>query len=107
MERNTGLAVRLLGYIQSNDHEGIGLYRSELRQYFENDPASKEFAEDQSWMVVDYHLRLLESAGFVTKESDIDGKNDLDNFELTWAGHEYFDENAPSDYVGVLDVRFL
>lgn len=99
MERNTTWAVSLLGYIVNNDHEGIGLYRSELRLLFERDP-TVEVENGQSSVALDYHLRLLESAGFVTKETDIDGKNDFDNFELTWAGHHHFEENAPSEHKG-------
>lgn len=106
MKRNTEIAVHLLGYIELHDHEGIGLYRSELREYFENDSISGEVPEDQAWVVVDYHLRLLETAGFVTRDPDIEGKIGLDNIELTWAGHEYFENNAPSNFVGNLNVRF-
>ncbi|MBS3183737.1 hypothetical protein JIQ88_01410 [Pseudomonas sp. PCH44] len=107
MKRKIEFAVHLLGFIERNDHEGIGLYREELRQLFENDPISGEVAEDQTWVVVDYHLRLLETAGFVTREADIDGKIGEDNFELTWAGHEFFEKNAPSHFSGDLKVRFL
>ena len=106
MERSEEFAVSLLGYIERNDHDGVGLYRSELRKLFEDDPGSKDVSEDQKWVVADYHLRLLESAGFVTRDPDSEGKNDLDNYELTWAGHEYFEKNAPSDFVGIFDVHF-
>lgn len=94
MERNKRFAVHLLGYIERNDHEGIGLYRSELRYLFESDSISGEVPEDQAWVVVDYHLRLLETAGLLTREAEIDGKIGEDNFELTWAGHEFLDANS-------------
>lgn len=98
MERNTGWATSLLEYIEQRDHEGIGLYRDELRHLFEDDQGTHGVETNELWVVVDYHLRLLETAGFITKEADEDGKIGLDNFELTWAGHEYLENNRPHDF---------
>ncbi|WKL53342.1 DUF2513 domain-containing protein [Pseudomonas kielensis] len=99
-------SISLLGYIQNQDHEGIGLYRSEIRQLFENDPEVSDDAKEESWVVADYHLHLLETAGFVVQTpSQEQGDRDHDNFELTWEGHNFLDEHGPTEYFDFTDIN--
>ncbi|WP_433734978.1 DUF2513 domain-containing protein [Pseudomonas monteilii] len=101
MERNEELAVTLLSYIEAEDHEGVGLYRKELRNLHENTLVGADVDSTQVLLQVDYHLHLLETAGFVTREAEGEkGRDELDIFELTWAGHDFLAKNTPLDFSG-------
>ncbi|MBA6092840.1 hypothetical protein H4C81_28930 [Pseudomonas monteilii] len=94
MQRNKELALELLATIVSEDHGGGGLYREEIQAVLdEKYPDHEEGRRD----AVDYHLHLLETAGFLKFTQN--GKDD-DNYEVTWAGHDYLEKNAPLDFIG-------
>lgn len=100
MHRNKGLVVRLLSYIQDRDLDGYGLYRAELKECLESDTSAKLGDVPSALNALDYHLYLAETAGFVIRTpSEEEGDKAGDNFELTWAGHEYLAAEAQSKYL--------
>lgn len=93
MKRNTELAVNLLLFLeQAEDAEG--LVRHELKKVLDESLKESPMTEEQRWDALDYHLRLLQTAGFVTMTPSTDGVAH-DDFDLTWAGHDYLDANRP------------
>lgn len=91
MRRNKEWARQLLTILaESDEGGGVGLFRSELRQLFEDSASSLGMGAQELEDAVDYHLHLLETAGFV--KFDPDEENSLDDtFMLTWSGHDYLD----------------
>jgi hypothetical protein len=86
MQRNDALAKELLEIIVSEDNSGGGLYRSEIHAIFlERYPNAAAGHED----AINYHLHLLETGGFLKASYDEEVDMDLDNFEVTWAGHDF------------------
>ncbi|WP_263226503.1 DUF2513 domain-containing protein [Pseudomonas alabamensis] len=96
MFRQKELAVKLLSLIEEHDIEGAGLDRSEIMAWLKLDAKAKDAEQLDHWNTVDYHLRLLATAGFIVyTPSKLIGDTETDNFELTWSGHEYLDGNRP------------
>ena len=87
MKRNNELAKEILEIVSSEDNSGGGLYRSEILGVFTERYSSQE---DGLEPAVSYHLHLLETAGFL-KITRTD--HDDDNFEMTWAGHDFMEAN--------------
>lgn len=90
MRRNKEWAVQLLVFIEENDAEGVGLTRRELRGFFAEYQESRGENASNLWDVVDYHLSLLESGGFITRiiYDEEEHDREADDFMLTWAGHD-------------------
>lgn len=85
MFRNKVLAKEILQLIAAEDNGGGGLHREEIHGvYAERYPNHEAGRVD----ALNYHLLLLETAGFV-KVTRAD--HDEDNFEMTWAGHDFID----------------
>ncbi len=104
MRRNKDLAIRLLSYIEDRDSEGLGLYRAELKECLKNDPNAKLGDVHSALDALDYHLHLVETAGFVVCTlSELEGDRAGDNFELTWAGHEYLAAAGPLEHFDLTD----
>lgn len=85
MFRNKVLAKEILELIAAEDNAGGGLYREEVCGVF-----AERYPDHEPGRVgaLNYHLHLLETAGFVkVTRSD----HDEDNFEMTWAGHDFID----------------
>lgn len=86
MQRNSELAKEILEIIIAEDNGGGGLYRDEIHGVFaERYPDHEAGRFDH----IEYHLLLLVSGGFVTFTADDEGDRDQDNFEMTWAGHDF------------------
>ena len=90
MRRIKDWAAQLLVFIEENDAEGVGLTRQELRRFFTEYQVSLGESASNLWDVVDYHLSLLESGGFVTCKiyDEYEHDREADDFMLTWAGHD-------------------
>lgn len=101
MKRNTELAVSLLLFLEQVE-DAEGLVRHELKALLEKSEHASSMTSEQLWDALDYHLRILQSAGYVTVSQSNEGVAH-DDFELTWAGHDYLDENRPN----VLDFSDL
>ncbi|ATB63291.1 hypothetical protein [Pseudomonas mosselii] len=84
MERNTKLAKEILDIIIAEDNGGGGLYRDEIHGVFEERYRSHPSHYDH----VEYHLHLLETGGLVRLTRD-DSDREKDNFDMTWAGHDF------------------
>ena len=95
MKRNTELAVSLLLFLERVE-DAEGLARHELKTLLEQSEHASSMPSEQLWDTLDYHLRILESAGFVVETASSEGTAH-DDFELTWSGHDYLDENRPSE----------
>ncbi|MFJ4056556.1 hypothetical protein ACIPZC_24340 [Pseudomonas sp. NPDC089743] len=95
MHRDKGIALRLID-ILVEEPTGAGMHRAELRQEFSETDLGAGLNTEDLWNLVDYHLRLLETAGFVkmTKDEDAAINTEFDYFEMTWAGHNYQEQNA-------------
>lgn len=107
MLRQKELAIQLLSILEEHDSEGAGLYRSDLMESLETEPKAKADAQLERWNIVDYHLRLLATAGFIVfTPSDVKGDTATDNFELTWSGHDYLDANRPAELFDA-NIRFV
>lgn len=89
MRRNKLWANQLLDIVVDNDQGGGGLFREEIRRLFAGSDSGQGFTSEELWEAVDYHLHLLVTAGFLTFTGDDENNWDLDNFQMTWAGHEY------------------
>ena len=87
MQRNIALAKEILEVVSTEDNSGGGLYRSEILGVFTERYAHQGYGLEPA---VSYHLNLLETAGFV-KVTRTD--HDDDNFEMTWAGHDFIEAN--------------
>lgn len=87
MKRNNALAKEILEVISTEDNGGGGLYRSEILGVF-----AEKYDHQGSGLepALSYHLHLLETASFV-KVTRVD--HDDDNFEMTWAGHDFIEAN--------------
>ena len=87
MQRNKALAKEILEIVSTEDNSGGGLYRSEILGVLTERHAQQVHGLESA---VSYHLNLLETAGFVKiTRSD----HDNDNFEMTWAGHDFIEAN--------------
>lgn len=103
MKRNTELAATLLLFLeQVEDDEGLA--RHELKERLGQSKHASSMSSEQLWDTLDYHLRLLQSAGFVTITPSSQGFAH-DDFELTWDGHDYLEDNRPSEPFTV-DVKW-
>lgn len=85
MQRNSNLAKEILEIIIAEDSAGGGLYREEIHGVFAERHGDHGSGRDE---YVEYHLLILESGGFVKRTKD-NGDRNQDNFELTWAGHDF------------------
>lgn len=87
MQRNKALAKEILEIVSTEDNSGGGLYRSEILGVF-----TERYADQGDGLedAVRYHLHLLETAGFVKITRT---NHDDDNFEMTWAGHDFIEAN--------------
>jgi hypothetical protein len=90
MQRDESVAITILRTILFLDSDGEGYYRkdfySAVRQILEMTVGESELVN-----MVDYHLHLLETAGFVLCDPELEGGHGLDSFLLTWRGHDYLD----------------
>ncbi|QXI49148.1 DUF2513 domain-containing protein [Pseudomonas anuradhapurensis] len=86
MQRNSELAKEILESIIIEDHGGGGLYREEIHAVFEERYPDREPGRFDR---LEYHLSLLVSGGFLTFTPDDKGNRKNDNFEMTWAGHDF------------------
>ncbi len=94
MLRNKAIALELLS-ILFEEPTGSGMNRAELRSEFGASELGAGLNTEDQWSLVDYHLHLLETAGFVKLTEDDESERGYDYFEMTWSGHDYLDENAP------------
>ena len=85
MFRNKVLAKEILQLIAAEDNGGGGLHREEIHGVYDERYPNNEAGRVDA---LNYHLLLLETAGFV-KVTRTD--HDEDNFEMTWAGHDFID----------------
>lgn len=87
MVRNESLSKEILRLIVREDNAGGGLYGSEILGVFaETYPHQLPAGLNEA---VSYHLQLLAGAGFLkATKSD----HDEENFEMTWAGHDFIEE---------------
>ncbi|MFJ2981210.1 MULTISPECIES: hypothetical protein [unclassified Pseudomonas] len=92
MQRNTKLALELLEILVVEDHTGVGLYREEIQAVFAEKYPDHEAGRREA---VDYHLHLLETAGYIVL---VPAEHDEPSFKPTWAGHDYLgkDEKTAS-----------
>jgi len=89
MLRNKSIAKEILEIVAVEDGGGGGLYREEIHAvYAERYPNHEPGRVD----ALDYHLHLLETAGFVKLEKNDQGR-EHDNFEMTWDGHDFIEAN--------------
>ncbi|WP_313650651.1 DUF2513 domain-containing protein [Pseudomonas soli] len=95
MKRNTEFAVSLLLLLEQVE-DAEGLARHQLKELVGQSKHASSLASEELWDALDYHLRLLESAGFVTITPSPEGMAH-DDVELTWDGHDYLDVNRPSE----------
>lgn len=97
MQRYESVAKKILELIVNHDSDGSGVVRADLYALVERAMhRSSELGDTAA--TVDYHLYLLEDAGFVQcfegeseDEDDEDNASDRDAHVLTWAGHDYLD----------------
>lgn len=87
MRRNKKLAEEILEIILAGDDGGDGLVRCKIHRVFEERYPNHEPGRYDH---VEYHLRLLESGGFVKLTEDY-SDSDHDSFEMTWAGHDFLE----------------
>lgn len=94
MQRNLKLALELLDLIVSENEGGAGVYPRQVQSAF-----AKRYPDHEPgrYDVVEYHLHLLETAGFIVR---IEDDQDEPSLKLTWAGHDYLEENSTSDFPG-------
>lgn len=95
MKRDTELAVSLLLFLEQAEY-AEGLVRHELKTLLGQSKHASSMSSEQLWDTLDYHLRILASADFVVVTPSGEGVAH-DDFELTWAGHDYLDANRPSE----------
>lgn len=88
MRRDKVFAVHLLNLVVENDSEGAGLTRKEIRSLSE--PSRSSYGTDLSshWNMVDYHLDILGAGGYILRKPDEEGNYEIDDFLMTWAGHD-------------------
>jgi hypothetical protein len=98
MQRYESIAKKILELIVSHDSDGSGVVRTDLYSLIERALyRSSELGDTAA--TVDYHLYLLEDAGFVQCfEGEIEDEDDEDDdgsardtYLLTWAGHDYLE----------------
>lgn len=103
MKRNEELAVSLLLFLESVD-DGSGLARHELKDLLDQSDHASDWSAEQLWNALDYHLRILVTAGFLTETPAAEGMAH-DDFDLTWAGHEYLDANRPVELLDLSGIN--
>lgn len=89
MRRNIFVASQLLDIIIDNDERGTGMPRRQIQELFRGSGAGSQMSETNCEEVVDYHLHLLQTAGFVECHRDLRVNLPGDEFRMTWAGHEH------------------
>ena len=89
MKRNKDWALSLLVFLERIP-DGCGLTRQELKEMFDKSDVSSSMSTEEAWDACEYHIHLLTTAGFVLKTKSDDGIAH-DDFELTWAGHDYLE----------------
>lgn len=90
MERDESVAKTILRTIFFFDNDGEGYYR---KDFYSAVKQILEMTIDESKLVnmVDYHLHLLETAGFVLCDREPEDGHGFDSFLLTWRGHDYLE----------------
>lgn len=84
MKRDKQLAKEILEIIATEDNSGEGLDRCGiLAVLIERYPSVGAAYEAE----LNYHLHLLHTGGFLKATFDED-EFELDNFEMTWTGHD-------------------
>ncbi|WP_363105817.1 DUF2513 domain-containing protein [Pseudomonas putida] len=76
----------------AEDEFGSGVVRSKIRSGFKDylgSTGSNLGADHDN--IVDYHLHLLETAGYV-KCTPSSSSRAYDTIQLTWAGHDYLEQ---------------
>lgn len=94
MQRNTKLALELLDLIVSENEGGAGVYPHQVQSAFAKRHPN---LEPGRYDAVEYHLHLLQTAGFIVLAED---DQDEPSLKLTWAGHDYLEENSASELPG-------
>lgn len=84
MKRDKQLAKEILEIIAAEDNSGEGLDRCGIQAVFVERYRSVGAAYEAE---LNYHLHLLQTGGFLKVTQDQDDF-ELDNFELTWSGHD-------------------
>lgn len=97
MKRNKTLALVLLLSLE-DVADGGGLTRHELKGLLGQTNLADSMSTEELWDTLDYHLKILVTAGFVTETESADGMAH-DDFDLTWAGHDYLDAHRPDGHV--------
>lgn len=89
MLRNEGWARNILEIIIAEDKFGLGVARDKIRSAFKDLLiATKQSVSPLHDNIVDYHLHLLETAGYLKRTPSSESKA-YDKFEMTWRGHSY------------------
>ncbi|MFV3379631.1 hypothetical protein [Pseudomonas sp. NY15354] len=89
MRRNEKWARQIIETIIAKDEFGVGLYRSDIRSQFSSYVSrSGQSIHGPVENVVDYHIHLLATAGYV-KVSPSSENRKYDKVEMTWSGHTY------------------
>jgi len=90
MQRDESVAMTILKTILFLDADGEGYYRkdfySAVRELLEMTIGESELVN-----MVDYHLHLLETGGFVLCDREMEVGQGFDTFQLTWRGHDYLE----------------
>lgn len=102
MKRNKALALVLLLSLEEVA-DGGSLTRHELKVLLGQTEFSASMSSEELWDALDYHLRILVTAGFVIETESSEGMAH-DDFDLTWAGHDFLDAHRPEGFV---DYRSL
>lgn len=89
MLRDKILAKKLIELLIADDDYGNGINKARIRNLFvENLVAAGESVPTFSDNIVDYHIHLLETAGYV-KVTTAPSNRGYDKIEATWSGHDY------------------
>ncbi|MCJ2373735.1 MULTISPECIES: DUF2513 domain-containing protein [Pseudomonas] len=89
MKRDILMAARILGFLVQ-ECVGTGVPRNDIRLRYVGDKV-QGVPTEVIWDQIDYHLELLESAGFVARHRAGEDFS-ADIFSMTWAGHDYLDQ---------------
>ncbi|MFJ2480703.1 hypothetical protein ACIOWE_10535 [Pseudomonas sp. NPDC087598] len=83
------MAKKLIELLIADDDYGNGINKARIRNLFvENLGATGEIVPTFSDNIVDYHIHLLETAGYV-KVTTVPSNRGYDKIEVTWSGHDY------------------
>ncbi|HEN8726655.1 hypothetical protein [Pseudomonas alloputida] len=92
MLRSEAWARQILRVVMAEDEFGSGVVRSKIRSGFKDvlNASGSDLGKDHD-NIVDYHLHLLETTGYVKiTPSSVNGA--YDKIQLTWAGHDYLEQ---------------